>query len=173
MTIKTYYLCDSTGDGKQMEKIYKAMIIVLSIVVINVFLWINRFPNLHGNDVDKITISDYKGRVLSHWFIDPNKKWWSMSREDKNTKNAMQQVLNAFKITDKLVERNQIDPNYWVHIETKTGSSMDKLVWLKKGEKATFVNSALGEPLSMLQSYLIPDLERDKMFYLIEANNSQ
>jgi hypothetical protein len=60
-----------------------------------------------------------------------------------------------------------------VHIETKTGSLMDKLVWLKKGEKATFVDSALGEPLSMLQSYLIPDLERDKLLYLLEANNSQ
>jgi hypothetical protein len=155
-----------------MDKVYKAMTIVLIIVVVNVFLWINRFPNLNGIDVDKITILDSKGKSLYHWFIDPNKKWWSMSREDKKTKDAMQQVLNTFK-KDKLVERNQIDPTYWVHIETKTGNSMDKLVWLKKDEKATFVDSALGEPLSMLQSYLIPDVERDRLLYLIETNNSQ
>jgi hypothetical protein len=160
-----------------MDKVYKAMtivliIVVLIIVVVNVFLWINRFPNLNGIDVDKITILDSKGMSLYHWFIDPNKKWWSMSREDKKTKDAMQQVLNTFK-KDKLVERNQIDPTYWVHIETKTGNSMDKLVWLKKDEKATFVDSALGEPLSMLQSYLIPDVERDRLLYLIETNNSQ
>ncbi|MDQ0878758.1 hypothetical protein QFZ77_007417 [Paenibacillus sp. V4I3] len=60
-----------------MNKVFKALIIILSIVVVNVFLWINRFPNLHGNDVDKITISDSKGMVLF--------------REDKKTKNAMQQ----------------------------------------------------------------------------------
>ncbi|MDQ0878757.1 hypothetical protein QFZ77_007416 [Paenibacillus sp. V4I3] len=81
--------------------------------------------------------------------------------------------MNAFKITDKVVERNQIDPNYWVHIETITGSSMDKQVWLKKGETATFVDGSLSDPLSMLQSYPIPDLERDKLLSLIGANNAQ
>jgi hypothetical protein len=154
------------------SKVFGIVAIVLVIVVVNVFLWLNRFPNLHGNDVAKITISDSKGKVLSDWFIDPNKKWWSMTRDDRRTKRAMQQVLNAFKITNKLVEKNQFEPDYWVHIETETGSSMDKLVWLKKGITATYVNSSLGEPLSRLQAYPIPDYERDKLLDLIGVSKS-
>ncbi|MFS0556094.1 hypothetical protein [Brevibacillus sp. 179-C9.3 HS] len=148
------------------SKVLGVFAVILLIVVVNTFLWFNRFPNSDGHDIVKIAISDSKGKVISDWFIDPNIKWWLMPPYERRTKRAMQQVLNAFEETRK-VERNQMDPDYWIQIQPKSGNSMDKLVWLKKGMAATFVNGTLGEPLTMTQAYSIPDYERDKLLKLI------
>lgn len=148
------------------NKWFGLLAVILLIVVVNALFWFSRFPNLDGADIVQITFKDTQGDVISDWSIASDMEWWSMGRTDRTIKRSMQQVLRAFD-EDEKVERSQAAPDYMVQIVTKSGHSMNKLVWLKAGTPATFVNGTLEEAMAVTEAYPIPDKERDRLLELI------
>lgn len=141
----------------------KGLGVVVIILAVSLLDWVNRYPKFGGNDVVKITFADSQGRVMKEMFIDPNDKWWMQSKEDQRIKISMDDVLDPFKEMDNLVDMGSSQPNCWIHIDTKTGSTYHWLVWLKKSEPAAFINGSLGTTLQFSKAYPISDMERDQL----------